>query len=172
MAVAIGSVVLASIVLSFIYARHSLNASMRIAALEAEANEHQKQLHRLEATHLKAKNDLELEHHNLAKRAREEHYKEGLQHGVASSQKDHLIEITNLRAAHRDELAQREAEAEKRGRAVAKLEHEAQVKAFGVEIRPYVKIEKDVGVIWDSHSSLSRATLGRTRTGLPAASTP
>ncbi|WP_406625929.1 hypothetical protein [Acidovorax sp. SDU_ACID1] len=131
MAVAIGSVVLASIVLSFIYARQSRTAAMRIAALEAEANEHQKQLHRLEATHLKAKNDLELEHHNLAKRAREEHYKEGLQHGVASSQKDHLIEITNLRAAHRDELAQREAEAEKRGRAVAKLEHEAQVKAFG-----------------------------------------
>lgn len=168
MAVALGSVVLTSVVLNFIYARQCRTAAMRVAALEAEANEHQKQLHRLEATNLKAKNDLELEHYSLAKRARDEHYNEGLQHGVASSQKDHLIEMTNLRAAHREEIAQREAEAEKRGRAVAKLEHEAQVKAFGVEIRPYVKIEKDVGVIWDSHKSYTGYQYQLLVNGIPA----
>ena len=117
---------------------------------------------------MKAKNDLELEHHSLAKRAREEHYNEGFQHGVTSSQKDHLIEITNLRAAHREELAQREAEAEKRGRSMAKLEHEAQVKAFGVEIRPYVKIEKDIGVIWDNHKSHTGYQYQLLVNGIPA----
>jgi hypothetical protein len=153
MGVAIGSGVLVAIVLSTIYAKKSNAAALRITALEAEANEHQKQLHRLEAIHLKAMNELELEQHKAAKLARDQHYKEGFQHGLASSQKDHLIEVTELRAAHREELAQREVEAEKRGRAAAKREHEAQVKAFGVEIKPYVKIEKDVGVIWDSQRS-------------------
>ena len=166
--VAIGSAVLATMVLNFIYTKKTSASAMRIAALEAEANEHQKELHRLEAAHLRAKNDLELEHHSLAKHAREEHYNEGFQHGVASSQKDHLIEITNLRAAHREELAEREAEAEKRGRAVAKLEHEAQVKAFGVEIRPYVKIEKDVGIIWDSHKSYTGYQYQLLVNGIPA----
>lgn len=166
--VAVGSAALATIVTGFSFLRKAGAAARRIAALEAEASEHQKQIHRLEAAHLKAKNDLEIEHHSLAKRAREEHYSEGFQHGVASRQKDHLIEMTNLRSAHREELAQREAEAEKRGRAVAKLEHEAQVKAFGVEIRPYVKIEKDVGVIWDSHRSYTGYQYQLLVNGIPA----
>jgi hypothetical protein len=165
---AIGSAVLVTIVLSFFYTKKTSVAAMRIAALEANANEHQKEIHRLEAAHLKAKNDHELEHHSLAYRAREEHYTEGFQHGVASSQKDHLIEITNLRATHREELAEREAQAEKHGRAVAKLEHEAQVKAFGVEIRPYVKIEKDVGVIWDRHKSYTGYQYQLLVNGIPA----
>lgn len=166
--ISVGSAVLVATIASLIHIRKSRASAMRIAALEAEANEHQKQLHKLEAAHLKAKNDLELEHHSLAKRAREEHYNEGFQHGVTSSQKDHLIEITNLRAAHREELAQREAEAEKRGRSMAKLEHEAQVKAFGVEIRPYVKIEKDIGVIWDNHKSHTGYQYQLLVNGIPA----
>lgn len=161
----------AAVVAFFLKAYNAKQASIsanRINELEAEANEHQKQIHRIEASHLKAKNDLELEHHSLAKRARDEHYNEGFQHGIASSQKDHLIEITNIRAAHREELANREAEAEQRGRTVAKLEHEAQVKAFGVEIRPYVKIEKDAGVIWDSHKSYTGYQYQLLVNGIPA----
>ena len=165
---AIGSGVLVAIVLSIIYAKKSSAAALRVAALEAEANEHQKQLHRLEAEHLKAKNELEIEQHGLAKISRDQHFNEGFQHGLASSQKDHLIELTNLRAAHREELSLREVEAEKRGREVAKLEHEAQVKAFGIEIRPYVKIEKDVGVIWDNHRSHTGYQYQLLVNGIPA----
>lgn len=168
MGVGVGLAVLATVVLSMVYTKKISAASGRITALEAEANEHQKQLHRLEAAHLKAKNDLELEHHSLAKAARDKHYSEGFQHGAASSQKDHLIEVTNLRAAHREELAQREADADKSGRAAAKLEHEAQVKAFGVEIRPYVRIEKDVGVIWNSHRSYTGYQYQLLVNGIPA----
>jgi hypothetical protein len=164
----IGSAVMAAIALHFIYSKKASAAAMRITTLEAEASEHQKEIHRLEATHLRAMNETELEHHSRIKQAREEHYNEGFQHGVASSQKDHLIEITNLRAAHREELAEREAQAERDGRAVAKLEHEAQVKAFGVEIRPYVRIEKDVGVIWDSHKSYTGYQYQLLVNGIPA----
>lgn len=96
--VAVGSAVLVTIVLSFFYTKKTSAAARRIAELEANANEHQKEIHRLEATHLKARNDVDLEHHNLAKHAREKYFNEGIEHGLASSQKDHLIEITNLRA--------------------------------------------------------------------------
>ena len=168
MGVGIGSGVVVAIALTIIYAKKSRSAVVRMAALEAEANEHQKQIHRLEAEHLKANNQMEIEQHSLAKIEREKNFNEGFEHGVASSQKDHLIEITNLRAAHREELSLREAMAEKKGREVAKLEHEAQVKAFGIEIRPYVKIEKDSGVIWDTHRSYTGYQYQLLVNGIPA----
>lgn len=168
MGVAVVSASVAAVVVSIIYTRRSGADAVRIGKLEAETNEHRKQVHLLEAEHLKAMNVLELEHHGLAKRAKDEHYNEGFLHGEASSQKDHLVEVTNLRAAHREEIFEREAEAEKRGRAVAKLEHEAQVKAFGVEIRPYVKIEKDSGVIWDTHRSYTGYQYQLLVNGIPA----
>jgi hypothetical protein len=166
--VAVGSTILVTIVFGFFFTKKTRANALRIAELEASANEHQKEIHRLEAAHLKARNDLDLEHHNLAKHAREKYFNEGIEHGLASSQKDHLIEITNLRAAHREELAEREAQAENRGRAIAKAEHENQVKAFGVEIRPYVRIERDVGVIWDSHKSLTGYQYQLLVNGIPA----
>ena len=168
MGVGIGSGVVVAIALTIIYAKKSRSAVVRMAALEAEANEHQKQIHRLEAEHLKANNQMEIEQQSLAKIEREKNFNEGFEHGVASSQKDHLIEITNLRAAHREELSLREAMAEKKGREVAKLEHEAQVKAFGIEIRPYVKIEKDSGVIWDTHRSYTGYQYQLLVNGIPA----
>lgn len=140
----------------------------RIRELDSQANDHQKSFHRLEAEHLKARNTLEIEHHEFSKKIKEQHYAEGYEHGIAASKKDHLVEITNIRSAHREELAKRESEAEQKGRSIAKMEHEAQVKAFGVEIRPYVRIEKDVGIIKDEHKSYTGYQYQLLVNGIPA----
>lgn len=162
------SVLVTAVATMAFHTKRSRSLDQKIRELDTQINEHQKSVHRLEADHLKSRNSLEIEHHELSKKLRDQHYTEGYQYGLAANQKDHLIEITNLRSIHRDEMAQREIEAEHKGRAIAKMEHEAQVKAFSVEIRPYVKIEKDTGVIWDDHKSYTGYQYQLLVNGIPA----
>lgn len=150
------------------YSRKGRGFEQKIRELDSQVYEHQKATHRIEADHLRSKNALEIEHHELSKGIKEKHYKEGYDHGLAANQKDHLIEITNIKSSQRDELAMREAEAERKGRAIAKMEHEAQVKAFSVEIRPYVRIEKDEGIIWSDHKSYTGYQYQLLVNGIPA----
>ncbi|WP_139315601.1 hypothetical protein [Pseudomonas sp. PA27(2017)] len=139
--------------ISFLSARNSKKLSLNIQELNSLTNNHQKTIHLLEAEYIKSKNTLEVEHYELIKSTKEKSYNEGYDVGVAASQKDQLVELANIKSAHREELAKAENEAEKKGRTIARMEHEAQVKAFGVEIRPYVRIEKKTGVIWDENTS-------------------
>lgn len=155
-------------IVAFVFSKNSKSSAIKIQELYSLVNDHQKSLHLLDAEHIKSKNCLEIEHHELLKKSKEQSYKEGYEVGLAANYKDHLIEITNIRSAHREELAKKEAEAEKKGRAIAKMEHEAQVKAFGVEIKPYVKIEKDSGVIWDNHKSYTGYQYQLLVNGIPA----
>ena len=150
------------------YSRTARALEVKIRELDSQANDHQKSVHRLEAEHLKSCNAREIEHHEISKKLKDQQYAAGFEHGIASSQKDHLIEITNIKSLHREELANRELEAEKKGRSIAKMEHEAQVKAFGVEIRPYVRIEKDVGIIKDEHKSYTGYQYQLLVNGIPA----
>lgn len=152
----------------FLFSRRFRTSGAKIQELDSCINDHQKSIHLLEAEHIKSKNALEIEHHELFKKFKEKSYGEGYEMGLAASQKDHLVEITNIRSAHREELTRQEAEAERKGRAIAKMEHEAQVKAFGVEIRPYVKIEKDAGVIWDDFKSYTGYQYQLLVNGIPA----
>lgn len=162
------SAIVAGCAVAFHFSKKMREVEARMRELDSQANDHQKSVHRLEAEHLKARNALEIEHHEFSKRIKEQYYSEGYDHGIAASKKDHLVEITNIRSAHREELAKREAEAEQKGRSIAKMEHEAQVKAFGVEIRPYVRIEKDVGIIKDEHKSFTGYQYQLLVNGIPA----
>ena len=133
-AILITALVTATIMV-ILHAKKSKNLEQKIKELDSQINDHQKSVHRIEADHIKSKNNLEVEHHNTLKEIKEKSYGEGYELGLAASHKDHLIEITHLKSLHREELSKQEIEAEKKGRAIAKIEHEAQVKAFGVEIR-------------------------------------
>jgi hypothetical protein len=162
------SVLATAAIMTFIMSQKIKISSAELRSMELQINDHQKAIHLLEAEHIKSKNCLEIEHHESLKKSKEQSYKEGYELGLASAYKDHLVEITNIKSAHREELAIKEADAEKRGRAIAKIEHEAQVKAFGVEIRPYVKIEKDAGMIWDEHKSYTGYQYQLLVNGIPA----
>jgi hypothetical protein len=155
-------------IVAFVFSNKSKGSAIKIQELDSLINDHQKSVHLLEAEHIKSKNRLEIEHHESLKESKERSYKEGYELGHVAAHKDHLIEITNIKSAQREELARQEAEAEKRGRAIAKMEHEAQVKAFGVEIRPYVKIEKDSGVFRDEHKSYTGYQYQLLVNGIPA----
>lgn len=162
------SAVVTATVMSILHSRKGRGLNQKIQELDTQINEHQKSVHRLEAEHLRSKNAIEIEHHEISKKIKEQHYSEGYDHGLAASQKDHLVETTNIKSAHRDELTRREAEGEKNGRAIAKMEHEAQVKAFSVEIRPYVRVEKDSGLIRDDYKSYTGYQYQLLVNGIPA----
>ncbi|MGL4888452.1 MAG: hypothetical protein ACRC4V_19320 [Aeromonas veronii] len=162
------SIITTAIIFMFIFSKKTKNAAIKNQELDAIINEHKKSMHLLEAEHINSKNNLEIAHHDLLKKSKEQAHQQGYELGITAANKDHLLEITNIKSAHREELARQEAEAEKKGRAIAKMEHEAQVKAFGVEIKPYVKIEKDAGVIWDEHKSYTGYQYQLLVNGIPA----
>ena len=110
--------------------------------LLSKVRELEKAIHMLEAGNLEAKNQLQLSHYDKEKETREKAYQDGFENGVASIRKDHQIEMTDLRSQHMQKLREVGAEAEARGKAVAKMEIETQVKAFGIKISPYLKIVK------------------------------
>lgn len=166
-AVILSALVTAAIFL-FLFSKKAKSSAIKIQELDSIINDHKKSIHLLEAEHIKSKNGLEIEHHESLKKSKEQSYQQGYELGLTAANKDHLLEITNIKSAHREELVRQEAESEKKGRAIAKMEHEAQVKAFGVEIRPYVKIEKDAGMIWDEHKSYTGYQYQLLVNGIPA----
>ncbi len=166
-AILLSVIVTVAIVITLSQRKHK-SIELKIQEKNSEINEHQKFVHRLEAEHLRSKNSLEIEHYEITKKIKDQHYSEGYDHGLAASQKDHLIETTNIKSLHRDELIKREAESELKGRAIAKMEHEAQVKAFSVEIRPYVRVEKDSGVFRKDSKSYTGYQYQLLVNGIPA----
>lgn len=135
---------------------------------ESATRELEKRIHLKEAEHLKAKNELELNHHERERALRGKLNKEAYELGVASCKKDHQIEISNIRSEHRELLINQVKEAEERTRTLARLEFEAQAKAFSVSIRPYVKIEKNTGIIFDDHKSHTGYQYQLLVNGIPA----
>ena len=129
-AILITALVTATIMV-ILHAKKSKNLEQKIKELDSQINDHQKSVHRIEADHIKSKNNLEVEHHNTLKEIKEKSYGEGYELGLAASHKDHLIEITHLKSLHREELSKQEIEAEKKGRAIAKIEHEATTSKIG-----------------------------------------
>lgn len=137
------------------------NSELRIKELE-------KQIHLEAANHLKLNNSTTRLHHEELNKEREKAEKEGFEQGVASCKKDHQIEITNLRSEHRDAITKERLEAEERGKKLAKAEIEAQTKAFSVLLRPYIKIEKNNGLIWSDHRSHTGYQYQLLINGIPA----
>lgn len=122
-------------------------------AMESRAKELEKQIHVNEANYLERKNSIEIAYREEQKLLRNSVRLEGYDHGMAEGKKDHLIEITTLRFDHKEKISEERNLAAKEARSQARAEFELQSKLFSVVIRPYVKIERDDGYIWDSHKS-------------------
>jgi|SRR6185312_4458366 len=105
----------------------------------------------IEASKLRDRNDSDAKHHDEIKLVRASSYKEGLEDGKVSCQKDHQMDVININSRHKDEIAKARVEAESEGRRIAAIEHESRVKAFSISIHPYVRIEKDEGIIVDDY---------------------
>jgi|SRR5690554_2332569 len=162
------SAVAAVVVMSLFYSKKTKTLMRELQESERQSRELEKSIHLLEAENLKARNLLELEHHESTKSQREKLFQEGFESGLRSSQKDHMIEITKLQSFHRDDVVKKEKEAAEKAYKIAKAEIETQTKAFSVEIRPYVKIEKDDGLIWDNHKSYTGYQYQLLVNGIPA----
>jgi hypothetical protein len=128
----------------------------------------EKSIHTNETRFLEDKNHLQINYHTEQRAAREKSFQEGVEHGRAEREKDHIIEITNLRAEHREKIAFEREEASKSAREILRSEFETQTKMFSVVIRPYVKIEKDTGIIFDSHKSFTGYQYQLLVNGIPA----
>lgn len=141
--------------------RDKENSEQRVKDLE-------KQIHLEVANHLKIKNELTIEYHQLIKKERDKANTEGFDLGVASCKKDHQIEITNIRAEHKEILIKERLDSELKGKELARAEIEAQSKAFSVLLRPYVKIEKVSGLIFNDHKSHTGYQFQLLINGVPA----
>ena len=115
--------------------------------LLSKVRELEKSIHVSEVGNLASKNQLKQSHHDEADEIRKKARQDGFEEGVASIRKDHQIEIVDLRSQHREELFKIEREAEARGEEKARIEIEAQVKAFSIKISPYIKIEKQGSIV-------------------------
>ncbi|THG77015.1 hypothetical protein E5198_17365 [Pseudomonas sp. A-1] len=164
----VASGLLGFLVAYLIFHRNFQVKSNQVVAQESAVRELEKKIHLVEAEHLKARNELEMNHHEKEKSLREKLNKEAYELGVASCKKDHQVEVSNLRSEYRELLTNQIKEAEDRTRTLAKLEFEAQAKAFSVSIRPYVKIEKDAGIIFDDHKSYTGYQYQLLVNGIPA----
>ncbi len=149
----ISTAILTVTVVSFSTNRKILSTQSLLEKSELELREQQKEIHRSESRHLQLTNQVELDHHEKSRLIREKFFNDGFEGGKASSIKDHLIEITNLKSAHREECIKREMEGELRGRSIAKIEHEAQVKSYSIIVKPFVRTITDKGLFKDDFKS-------------------
>lgn len=140
----------------------------QIAGTTTQIRELEKTIHINESKFLENKNNLEINHHAEQRALREKSFKEGIEHGKAEREKDHIIEITNLRSEYREKISVERDEAAKSARDILRAELETQTKMFSVVIRPYVKIEKNEGVIRSSNKSLIGYQYQLLVNGIPA----
>lgn len=154
---------------SYLFFHRSIQVkNNQIITQESAARELEKRIHLVEAESLQSRNKLEMSHHEKEKSLRDNLNKEAYDLGVASCKKDHQIEIANLRSEYRELINNQVKEAEERAKTLAKLEFEAQAKAFSVSIRPYVRVEKDSGIIFDDHKSYTGYQYQLLVNGIPA----
>ncbi|PKM30822.1 MAG: hypothetical protein CVV07_06285 [Gammaproteobacteria bacterium HGW-Gammaproteobacteria-11] len=161
--------ILATLALSFLAVRGRLAQAARTQA-EHQNNTHalERQIHTNEAGFLQAKNQMEIQHHEQLKLAREQYLQEGIEAGKSLREKDHQIEITNLRSELREQCARDCQQAEENGKRLARAELESQTKAFSVSIQPYVRIEKTTGILWNANKSVIGYQYQLLVNGIPA----
>lgn len=136
--------------------------------MESKTHEMEKQIHLNETKFLEQKNTAEIIHRSEQKILRDSVRKEGYEHGLAEGKKDHLIEITNLKAEHRVNVVEERARAAVEARTSALAEFELQNKLFSVTIKPYVSVEKINGYIWDEYKSETGYQYQLLINGIPA----
>ncbi|MEZ2742660.1 hypothetical protein ACBP93_08515 [Paenalcaligenes hominis] len=113
----------------------------------------EKDFHQKEMVFINEKNKFIEEQHLEIQRKLEKAKQEGVLIGQRDAAKSHLIEIEKLGIAHQKEILKERVLAAEEAKAAQRAEFEQQVKLFSVKISPYVKIKKDTGIIYDSHSS-------------------
>ncbi|WP_411852116.1 hypothetical protein ACLB90_06260 [Stenotrophomonas sp. LGBM10] len=141
-------------ILVYVLCRQAVrSAHLQLEAETRRARELEKVIHTNETGHLEARNAAEVRGRSELNEVREASFREGLALGRVESEKDHLIAVTQMRGDFRDEIALAKEAAAEEARVVLRAEVSAQTKLFSVAISPYVKVQKDKGLIWDEHKS-------------------
>lgn len=137
-------------------------------AIQLRANELEKQIHINEVKYLEQTNNQEIAYRDEQKSQRNLVRLEGYEDGLVVGKKDYLIELATLRSEYKEKILEERNLAATEARSHARAEFEQQSKLFSVVIRPYLKIEKDDGIIWDSHKSSTGYQYQLLINGIPA----
>ncbi|QRP62469.1 hypothetical protein I6J77_09910 [Rhodanobacter sp. FDAARGOS 1247] len=141
----------------------------RLAAdLEIRVRDLEKQIHLNETAFLAKKNEAEHSRLEDEKKIRSVVFQDGYEHGLTEGRKDHLVEIANLKADFRENIGKVRDDAAQQARNELKLEYEARSAVFSVRIDPYVKIEKDAGIIFTTHNTFTGYQYQLLINGIPA----
>lgn len=134
----------------------------------SEVRELEKKIHIREREFLNEKNEIEIEKAKALRTAESVGYQEGRQFGQAESQRDHLIEITKLRAEFAQQLASERDSAASEARDKLRAEYELQTKLFTVKICPYLRIVEDKSLFNKKHELISGYQYQLLINGIPA----
>lgn len=139
---------------------------------ESQLNERcmllEKEIHLKESRFLEEKNEIKVSHYKEIKEARETGYKEGFEIGKIEREKDYQIDLLRIESENKEKNAKECDAAAKAARDICKAEYEQQGKMYSVVIKPYLKIEKDKGIIWDEHKSYTGYQYQLLVNGIPA----
>jgi hypothetical protein len=128
----------------------------------------EKDIHLKESGFLEEKNTIKVSHYSEIKEAREIGYKEGFEIGKIEREKDYQIELLRVDSENKEKIAKECEAAIKAARDICKAEYEQQGKMYSVVIKPYLKIEKDKGIIWDEYKSYTGYQYQLLVNGIPA----
>lgn len=107
---------------------------------ESKCHELEKELHRKERDFLAERNQLESNHFDRVRAAREAAYAEGQENGRAQKDLEHLSEISRLQAEFANKLISEREVAANEAREKLRAEYELQNKLFSIQISPFVRV--------------------------------
>lgn len=140
--IAIASAGLTATVLTVFRRYLSKKHKEETSGLNAQIRELEKQLHLRDRASLDERNQLEVAQAERLKSARNESFEEGRRLGLAESERDHIANITQLKASFSETLAHERDKAAAEARDRLRAEYELQSKLFSVQISPLVRIKE------------------------------
>jgi len=146
--------------------RAATSAEMRQHVVEAR--ELEKKVHVREREFLNEKNEIEVAKNEALRAARATGYQEGRAFGQAEHERDHLIELTTLRAEFAQQLGKERESAASDARNKLRAEYELQTKLFTVKICPYLRIAEDKSLFNKKHELISGYQYQLLINGIPA----
>lgn len=117
-------------------------------ALDLETMKKNEAQHQIDKA--KSNNAIEIDFLEKIKNTKNSSYKEGFDQGVIAERQKHELEIQRINLNHEEKINLARKQAEQNGYDKAKKEIGSISDKFHVDVRPYVNIEKDNGIIWDT----------------------